>query len=132
MLVKTECRFDLNADSNRFPVFRGGLKTPILERTHCLGRKTIIIALNNRCRAYSALLVDYGVKLHRPLVASSARFIGVRCLWTPDAFRLAYARSFVLGGHGVTSVNDTRHENIRVESPRWELIDEASRLLGES
>src|ERR1700722_3018097 len=95
ILVKTECRFDLNADSNRFPIPRRWLKTPILDRTHCLGRKPIIIALNKCCRAYSALLVDYGVKLSRPLVASFPRFIGVRGLWTVDAFRSAYARGLV-------------------------------------
>jgi hypothetical protein len=75
ILVKVECGFDLNADSNRFPIPRRWLKTPILDRTHCLGRKPRIIALNKCCRAYSALLVDQGVKLNRPLVASSSRFI---------------------------------------------------------
>jgi hypothetical protein len=72
-----ECRFDFDADSNRFSILRGWLKTPILERTHSLGRKAIIIALNKYCPAYLALLVDYGVKLHRPLLVDLARFIGV-------------------------------------------------------
>jgi hypothetical protein len=95
ILVKMERRFDLDTDSNRFPIPRRWLKTPILERTHCLGRKPIIIAFNKCCRAYAALLVDYGVKLHRSLLVGFARFIGVRRLWTVDAFRLAYARGFL-------------------------------------
>jgi len=122
----------LGADSNRFSVLRGWLKTPILERTHCLVRKAIIIALNKCCRAYSALLADYGGELHRPLLVGFARFIGVRRLWTVDAFRLAYAHGFVSGNHGIPSGYEARHENVRVESPSWELIDEASRFLDKS
>jgi hypothetical protein len=90
-----KCSFDFDADSNGFSILRGWLKTPILERTHSVGRKAIIIALNKYCPAYFALLVDYGVQLHRPLLVGLARFIGVRRLWTVNAFRWAYARGFV-------------------------------------
>ena len=131
ILEKTESHLDLGADSDGFSILHGRLKAPILNNLHCQRRKAVKVAFNTRCRAYAALLVDYGVKLKATLLVGFARFIGILRGWTVDTLRFAYAQIFEYGDHGISCIHEARHNNIGVESPSRELIDEASHLLGQ-